>query len=134
MSALGYDVETVTTRQVPADRRLDLWSETVTAYQGALGYDYPAPDRFQAVATRQCTPRFQLVTWHIAAAQTIRRTDRQIRADPGGDYRLMLPVGTRMDIRIDGRDTTLTPADGILFDPDTPFEVRLAAEIGRAHV
>jgi AraC-like DNA-binding protein len=126
MDAHGYGVETVRTRDMPADDRLDRWSETVTAYQCALGYDYPEPDRFQAVATRQRTDRFQLVTWRISQSQSIRRTHRQIRTEPAEHYRLMVPVGAPMDVRIDGRDSVLTSADGVLFVPDAPFEVRLA--------
>ncbi|MFC5952142.1 hypothetical protein ACFQH9_28140 [Pseudonocardia lutea] len=82
-----YEVETVRTRHAPAAQRAALWSETITAFQGRHSYDYPVPERFDATATRQRSDRFQLVTWHIAQGQTIRRA----RGDDDDHYRLLFP-------------------------------------------
>ncbi|MFC4948834.1 AraC family transcriptional regulator [Pseudonocardia sp. GCM10023141] len=119
-----YEVETVTTRNTPAAERAALWSETVTAFQGthSYRYGYPVPERFDATATRQRSARFQLVTWHIAQAQTIRRD----RTDDDDAYRLLFPLAGPADLGLSGDDHRLTPADGVLFAPGAPFDLRLS--------
>lgn len=124
-NAHGYGVETFCTSGVPAADRLDMWSDTVTAFQGALQYDYPFPERFQGAATRQRTGRFQLVTWRISQPQTLRRTPRQVRGGGDGQYRLVLPLGAAAGMRIDGLDHVLGPAECLLIGPDTPYELVL---------
>ena len=102
MTAHTYEVETVSTRETPAGSRTAHWSETVTAFQGAHAYGYPSPEGFHARATRQRTPRFQLVTWHIEQEQTISRTRAQIRAGIEEEYRLLFPLAGSADLRTDG--------------------------------
>ncbi len=127
MTAHAYEVETVSTRQVPASSRTAHWSETVTAFQGAHAYGYPTPEHFHARATRQRTPRFQLVTWHIAQEQTISRTRAQIRAGIEEEYRLLFPLSGLADLRTDGGDSRLSDSDGVLLAPGEPFALRLPA-------
>ena len=117
-----YEVETVTTRHVPPAARAALWSATVTSFQGALRYGYPAPEDFGATATRQRSDRFQLVTWHIEQEQTIRR----VRGDDD-DYRLMIPLGGSADLRLADSAYHLGPTDGVLLAPESPYDLRLPA-------
>lgn len=124
----AYEVEVVSTREVPAGSRTAHWSETVTAFQGAHAYGYPRPERFHARATRQRSSRFQLVTWHIEQEQTITRTRAQIRAGIDEEYRLLFPLASSADLRADGGatgDTRLTGTTGVLFAPGEPFALRL---------
>jgi AraC-like DNA-binding protein len=116
-----YEVETVTTRHAPPAARAALWSATVTSFQGALSYDYPAPERFDASATRQRSDRYQLVTWHIEQEQTIRRA----RADDDPCYRLMLPLAGPADLRVADAAYHLDPGDGVLLGPESPYDLRL---------
>jgi AraC-like DNA-binding protein len=125
MTAHAYEVEAVSTREIPATRRTEHWSETVTAFQGTHAYGYPAPERFHARATRQRTPRFQLVTWHIEQEQTISRTRAQIRAGVEEQYRLLFPLSGGADLRAGDGDTRLTDTLGVLFAPGEPFALRL---------
>lgn len=125
MTAHVYEVEAVSTREVPAGSRTAHWSETVTAFQGAHAYGYPAPERFHARATRQRTPRFQLVTWHIEQEQTISRTREQIREGIEEEYRLLFPLAGFADLRTDVGDARLDATNGILFAPGAPFALRL---------
>lgn len=141
MTANGYGVESVSTRLVPAADRVDLWNGTVTAYQGALQFDYPAPERFHGRATRQRTGRFQLVTWHISQAQTIVRTARRAAADADDDFRLLLPLGPAAALRLDGADTRLADGAAVLLAGDTPYALHLpdgsrgvVLTLGRAEV
>lgn len=122
----GYSVETVTTRQLPVNQRLALWSETVTAFQFAMRFDYPNPDHFHAVATRQHTSSFQLSTWSISQPQTIHRSRRQVRTDPGEHFRLVVPTHTAIDFSVGDEQMVLAPGSGRLFAPDTLFDLRLA--------
>ncbi len=125
MTAHAYEVETVSTREVPATRRTTHWSDTVTAFQGPHAYGYPSPERFHARATRQRTPRYQLVTWHIEHEQTISRTRGQIRAGIEEEYRLLFPLSGGADLRAGALDTRLTAAAGVLIAPGEPFALRL---------
>ncbi|GAA1867427.1 hypothetical protein GCM10009836_54800 [Pseudonocardia ailaonensis] len=115
-----YQVETVTTRHAPAAARAELWSATVTAFQGEHRFAYPVPERFDATATRQRSDRYQLVTWHIEQEQTISRTR-------GGDdlHRLLFPLSGTADLRLGGEDHRLTPADAVLLGPDGGFTLRM---------
>lgn len=126
MDAPGYRVETVSTAQLPVRQRLQLWSETVTAFQFAMRFDYPSPEHFHAVATRQHTSRFQVSTWSISQPQTIHRARDQVRTDPGEHFRLVVPTHTAIDFRVGDEDMVLTPGNGRLFAPDTLFDLRLA--------
>jgi AraC-like DNA-binding protein len=123
--ASAYGVETLTTHDVPAAHRLEMWSDTVTSLQGALQYDYPVRERFQGTATCQRTGRFQLVSWHITQPQTLRRTARHVRADDSELYRLVLPLGTPSAVRVGDHDDALAPAEAVLVGPDIPFEMAL---------
>ncbi|TCK21489.1 helix-turn-helix transcriptional regulator [Pseudonocardia endophytica] len=122
---MTYDVQTVSTRRVPAAHRTELWSETVTTFQGTHAYGYPSPEYFHARATRQRSSRFQLVTWHIEQEQTISRTRAQIRAGVEEEYRLLFPLAGSADLRTERDDARLTPAAGVLFAPGEPFALRL---------
>lgn len=109
-----YEVETVRTdRAAP-------WSETVTAFQGTLRCTYPDAGRFDAVATRQRSGRFQLVTWHIGQEQTISRG-----RSADADFRLLLPLAGSADLRVGRSDHRLTTREGLLIGPTDPYHLRL---------
>jgi AraC-like DNA-binding protein len=109
-----YEVETVRTD------RTARWSETVTAFQGTLRFSYPDPGRFDAVATRQRSGRFQLVTWHIGQEQTISRA-----READADFRLLLPLSGPADLRVGRADHRLTTGAGVLIGPTDPYDLRL---------
>ncbi|MGO4649491.1 AraC family transcriptional regulator [Nocardia sp. 2YAB30] len=102
--------------------RADFWSALMNSYHGRITYEYQH-DSFRGLVVRQRSINYQLVGWKDGGV-TYRRTDRDIRADPDQDYRLVLPAtgGIVMSSR-EGR-ARVEPGSAVLATFDEPFELR----------
>lgn len=125
MTAHAYEVETVSTREVPGGSSTAHWSETVTAFQGTHAYGYPSPERFHARATRQRTSRFQR---HRAADPQLTGAD--VAREVGWSLRQVQAVLQRVGATPSGliREARLDRARSLLDRPDrTVTAVALAS-------
>lgn len=117
----GYLVETRSTGAVEPRERADFWSEHVGSYQSRMGYRYGRTDDFRGETVRQRTGVYQLVRFRSDEIE-YTRTARQVREDPDGDYRLLLPLTGRIVLRQDGQEARLTPGTGTLVSFGSPFQ------------
>ncbi|MFE1291985.1 helix-turn-helix domain-containing protein [Streptomyces sp. NPDC058751] len=116
----NYLVEARSTGSVDPAERTDFWSEHIGAYQARMGYRYGRGDDFRGETVRQRTEAYQLVRFRSDEIE-YSRTARQIREDPDGDYRLLLPLTGEIVLRQDGREVRLAPGTGALVSFGSPF-------------
>ncbi|MCX4987809.1 MULTISPECIES: helix-turn-helix domain-containing protein [unclassified Streptomyces] len=121
MPAGSYLVETRSTGAVEPRERADFWSEHIGSYQSRMGYRFGRPDNFRGETVRQRTETYQLVRFRSDEIE-YSRTARQVREDPDGDYRLLLPLTGEIVLRQDGQEARLTPGTGTLVSFGSPFE------------
>ncbi|MET9898726.1 helix-turn-helix domain-containing protein [Streptomyces sp. NPDC006446] len=121
MPAGSYLVETRSTGAVEPRERADFWSEHIGSYQSRMGYRFGRPDNFRGETVRQRTGTYQLVKFRSDEIE-YSRTARQVREDPDGNYRLLLPLTGEIVLRQDGQEARLTPGTGTLVSFGSPFE------------
>ncbi|WTX85070.1 helix-turn-helix domain-containing protein [Streptomyces sp. NBC_00645] len=121
MPAGSYLVETRSTGAVEPRERADFWSEHIGSYQSRMGYRFGRPDNFRGETVRQRTETYQLVRFRSDEIE-YSRTARQVREDPDGDYRLLLPLTGEIVLRQDAQEARLTPGTGTLVSFGSPFE------------
>ncbi|WP_406839351.1 helix-turn-helix domain-containing protein [Streptomyces sp. AHU1] len=117
----NYLVEARSTDAVEPAERADFWSEHIGSYQSRMDYRYARTDDFRGETIRQHTGTYQLVRFRSDGIE-YSRTARQIREDPDGDYRLLLPLTGRIVLRQDGQEARLTPGTGTLVSFASPFQ------------
>ncbi|MGW3665308.1 AraC-like ligand-binding domain-containing protein [Streptomyces sp. NPDC005141] len=121
LPAGSYLVETRSTGAVEPQERADFWSEHIGSYQSRMGYRFGRTDNFRGETVRQRTETYQLVRFRSDEIE-YSRTARQVREDPDGDYRLLLPLTGGIVLRQDGHEARLTPGTGTLVSFGLPFE------------
>ncbi|MER5386230.1 helix-turn-helix domain-containing protein [Streptomyces sp. NPDC002688] len=121
MPAGSYLVETRSTGAVEPRERADFWSEHIGSYQSRMGYRFGRTDNFRGETVRQRTETYQLVRFRSDEIE-YSRSARQVREDPDGDYRLLLPLTGEIVLRQDGQEARLTPGTGTLVSFGSPFE------------
>lgn len=121
LPAGSYLVETRSTGAVEPRERADFWSEHIGSYQSRMGYRFGRPDNFRGETVRQRTETYQLVRFRSDEIE-YSRTARQVREDPDGDYRLLLPLTGEIVLRQDAQEARLTPGTGTLVSFGSPFE------------
>lgn len=121
LPAGSYLVETRSTGAVEPRERADFWSEHIGSYQSRMGYRFGRTDNFRGETVRQRTETYQLVRFRSDEIE-YSRTARQVREDPDGDYRLLLPLTGGIVLRQDGHEARLTPGTGTLVSFGLPFE------------
>ncbi|MPY62916.1 AraC family transcriptional regulator [Streptomyces spongiae] len=121
MPAGSYTVESQTTGEVDPRERADFWREHIGTYQPRMGFRYACTDNFRGEAVRQRTGVYQLVKYGSDQIE-YSRTSHQVRQDPDGDYRLLLPVSGEIVLRQDGQEARLTPGTGTLVTFGEPFQ------------
>ncbi|MFD8734364.1 helix-turn-helix domain-containing protein [Streptomyces sp. NPDC059618] len=117
----NYLVEARSTGSVEPSERTDFWSEHIGSYQSRMGYRFGRTDDFRGRTVRQRTEAYQLVRFRSDAIE-YSRTARQIREDPDGDYRLLLPLTGQIVLRQNGHETRLAPGTGTLVSFGSPFQ------------
>ncbi|MGC4986889.1 MULTISPECIES: AraC family transcriptional regulator [unclassified Streptomyces] len=117
----NYLVETRSTGAVESSERTDFWSEHIGSYQSRMGYRYSRTDDFRGETVRQRTEAYQLVRFRSDEIE-YSRTAGQIREDPDGDYRLLLPLTGQIVLRQDGHEARLTPGTGTIVSFGSPFQ------------
>src|SRR5690348_15148443 len=117
----NYLVEARSTGSVGPSERVEFWSEHIGSYQPRMGYRYGRTDDFSGETVRQRSEAYQLVRFRSDAIE-YSRTARQIREDPDGDYRLLLPLTGEIVLRQDGHEARLTPGTGTLVSFGSPFQ------------
>lgn len=121
LPAGSYLVETRSTGAVEPRERADFWSEHIGSYQSRMGYRFGRTDNFRGETVRQRTETYQLVRFRSDEIE-YSRSARQVREDPDGDYRLLLPLTGEIVLRQDGQEARLTPGTGTLVSFGSPFE------------
>ncbi len=121
LPAGSYLVESQSTHEVTPRERAEFWSEHIGSYQSRMGFAYARPDDFGGETVRQRTEKYQLVRFRSDEIE-YSRTARQVREDPDGDYRLLLPLTGGIVLRQDGQEARLTPGTGTLVSFDSPFD------------
>ncbi|MEV8030686.1 helix-turn-helix domain-containing protein [Streptomyces sp. NPDC086182] len=121
LPAANYLVETRSTDAVEPRERTGFWTEHVGSYQSRMGYRYGRTDDFRGETVRQRTAAYQLVRFRSDEIE-YSRTARQVREDPDGDYRLLLPLSGEIILRQDGHEALLTPGTGTLVSFASPFQ------------
>ncbi|MFF3417125.1 helix-turn-helix domain-containing protein [Streptomyces sp. NPDC002698] len=117
----NYLVETRSTGAVESSERTDFWSEHIGSYQPRMDYRYSRTDDFRGETVRQRTEAYQLVRFRSDEIE-YSRTVGQIREDPDGDYRLLLPLTGQILLRQDGQEARLTPGTGTIVSFGSPFQ------------
>ncbi|SFB40690.1 transcriptional regulator, AraC family [Amycolatopsis marina] len=122
MAPAGYVVTSSSTDTVDPRERTDYWREVINSYQCQFAYDFANPQGFSGRTVLQRSPTYQLVAWQ-AREQWIHRTASQIKSDPDGDYRLVLPVNGRVVVRQRAEEKALHPGSATLLTLEQPFDL-----------
>lgn len=118
-----YVLESQSTGEVDPRERADFWSEHIASYQSRMGYRYARPDNFRGETVRQRSRTYQLVRFESDEIE-YSRTAQQVRQDPDEDYRLLLPINGRIELRQNDEAAHLTPGAASLVTFGAPFQCR----------
>ncbi|MDC0771554.1 AraC family transcriptional regulator [Streptomyces sp. HD] len=116
-----YVLESQSTGEVDPRERADFWSEHIASYQSRMGYRYARPDNFRGETVRQRSHTYQLVRFESDEIE-YSRTAQQVRQDPDDDYRLLLPINGRIELRQNDEGAHLTPGAAALVSFGAPFQ------------
>lgn len=114
----GYVTEVVDSRLVRPRERCDWFTDLVSSYHCEVGVDLPRSDDFRMRASRQVSPRYQLVSWQQDAECVVLRSRRQVRRDPDDAYRLLLPIRGTLRVRQEDTEIALPSRVGSLVTLD----------------
>ncbi|MFD0688231.1 AraC family transcriptional regulator [Actinomadura fibrosa] len=123
MNDAAYAVHTATTTDYAPRERADFWVEQTAAYQSPMDCRFPRPDDFLGGSVRQRSTAYQLVQFWSERIDYVR-TAGQIRRDPDGDYRFLVPLSGELLLAQDGAEARLRPGAGGLLSLAEPFRVR----------
>ncbi|MFE3443535.1 AraC family transcriptional regulator [Nocardia sp. NPDC059180] len=120
----AVDIATTTEVENPRER-VDYWAQLTDSFQGRLSYEFPSDQDFNGRMLRRRTGNYQIVGWESDPIVYVRGR-RDIRADPDDDYRLVVPLTGRFDLRYDDEAGVLTPGMSSLVTIDRPLMLEVA--------
>lgn len=117
-----YVLESSTTTDIAPHERTDFWHEHVASYHCRLEHRFPRVAAFQGGTESQRSARYHLIEfWSEAIEYT--RTAHQVRSDPDQDYRLLVPLEGRMQVRQNGQQTGLERGAAGVIGLGEPFQL-----------
>lgn len=128
MTQAGYAVTSSSTDDVAPRERTDYWREVISSYQCQFAFEFANSNGFTGRTVLQRSPTYQVVAWR-ACEQSIHRTAWQIKSDPDGDYRLVLPVNGRIVVRQRSDEQRLRPGTAALLTLEQPFDLWQSSDL-----
>ncbi|NEW40942.1 AraC family transcriptional regulator [Nocardia cyriacigeorgica] len=115
-------VEEASTADVENPReRVDYWADLVDSFQGVrLSYEFSSSSDFYGRIRRHRTDNYQIVG-RESDPIVYTRGAKHVRADPDDDYRLVVPLTGRFNVRYDDGAGSLAPGMSSLVTINRPM-------------